>query len=137
MSKIENFKRLIPEDYKSTEQELINKLGNSINTFAEQVTNAFNNNLSIDDNLNITKRSLTITVDSNGVPLVPTNINSGLNGTCVGIQVIRAQNVTNSSIIPTGTPFISYADNSRVIKISNITNLQANNKYQLNLILYT
>jgi len=137
MSRIQNFKRIITEDYEDEYKNLVSKLGSSINTFADEVTSALDNNLSIDDNLNIAKKTLTVTVDASGLPLSSTSVKSGLSGSCIGIQVIGAINLTNSTTSPTSTPFISYDDNGGVIKVNKITNLQANDKYQLNLILYT
>jgi hypothetical protein len=137
MAKLQSFKRLIIEDFPEKDRNLVAKLAYPINSTFEDILNVLNKNLTIEDNLTINKKDFTVTVDANGVPIVNTVILSGLNSSCVGMQVIKAINSTNPTISPTGTPFITFSDNSGQITISKITNLQANNKYTLRVILYT
>lgn len=136
MSKLQSFKRLIIEDFDEKERDMVSKIAYSVNTFADDVLGAFNKNISIDDNLNIVKKDITVTVNTLGVPTSPLTVSSGLSSICVGMQVINATNLTNSTTTPTGTPFITFSDNGSQITISKITNLQASNSYRLKLILY-
>lgn len=136
MSKLQGYKRIIQEDFDEKERPLVGKLGYSLNPTLEDILNVLNKNISIDDNLNITKKDLTITVDGNGVPITTSNLKTDLASNCVGIQVIRASNLTNTALSPTSTPFITFTETNGVLNIRKITNLQANHKYQLKLILY-
>lgn len=136
MSKLQSFKRIIIEDFEEKDRTLVGKLASSINSFAEDVLNALTNNISIDDNMNFVKKDLTLTVDSNGRPTTKTTLKTGLKSVCVGTQVIRATNLTNTTTYATSQPLISFTDNSGVITIQQVSGLQANNKYQLKLILY-
>lgn len=136
MSKLQSFKRLIEEDFAEKDRPLIGKIASSLNSAIEDIQNALSKNLSIEDNLTINKKDLVVTVDANGAPTTPTTIKSDLKSLCCGLQVIKATNSTNSTVSPTGTPFITFVDNSGLITINKISNLQANNKYTLKIILY-
>jgi hypothetical protein len=134
--KIQGFKRLIIEDFDEKDRPLASKVANVLNVFAEEVGSALNKNLSIEDNLNSTIKSITVIVDANGVPVSKTSVSSGLQTLCSGIQVIRAINQTSPSLSSISCPFITFVDNGGDINISKITGLQANNKYLLRIILY-
>lgn len=136
MARFQSFKRIIQENFDEKDRPLINKLAYSLNIFAEDVLNGLNNNLSINDNLSLNQKTITVTVDGSGIPTTPTVITSGLSSTCRGIQVINAVNNTNVGHTPSGTPFIIFSDNSGQITIKNITNLTASEVYVLTIVLY-
>lgn len=136
-AKLGSFRRIIAEDYDEKDRKTVEKLGYSINVFADDVLASLNKGLTIEDNLAQAKKDITVTVDSTGVPTTSTVVLSGLNNTVVGMQVIRAINNTNTTLTPTSTPFITFSDNSGQITISKVSGLQANNRYTLRTILYT
>lgn len=137
MSKIQGFKRIISEDYDEKMRPTVAKLAYSINVFADDVSNALNKGLTIEDNLAYAKKDIIVTVDGNGVPTTPTVVISGLSNTVVGMNVIRAINGTHTNMSPLAQPFITFSDNSGQITISKVTGLQANNRYTLKTIFYT
>lgn len=138
MGKIASFKRIITEDFESKDQNLISKLAFSINAFADDVANLVNKNLSFDDNLNITTKTITIAVNALGIPTSTTQLKTGLLRGTTGSQVIKVVNKTlGSNAAPTATPFITYTENSGVITITNITNLTANIQFAITIILYS
>ena len=136
MAKLQSFKRINVEDFEQKDKAVVAKLAYAINNFAEDVLNAFNNQVSIDDNLNITKKDFIVTVDGNGKVIGNSSLRTGLDHPCLGITVIKAINNTVSTRIPTGTPFVTFSENSGLITILNVTNLQASNQYSLKLLLY-
>ena len=89
------------------------------------------------DNLNQAIRTFDITVDSSGKPTqTPFKLNVEKSG-IRGIQVIRAYNLTNSSIYPTSQPFINYIPiSNNLVQIESITGLPSNNKFQLTIVIY-
>ena len=133
MSTIDNFKKIVQEDYDKQYQDMINKLAYSINPFAEQVVDALDNGISITDNLNWGKATITVTVDSTGTPTTITKFKSGITGNSYGVAVEKAVNTTNATVYPTSAPFISYSESNGVITVNNISGLPANNKFTLNL----
>lgn len=137
MAKPQSFKRIIAEDFKSDQRELISKLASSINIFADDVLNCLNKHITIDDNLNWTKKEITVTVDSNGDVTNTTLVKTGLDHTCEGITVIKVSDLVNPGTPPNGSPFITYSENTNgVINISNIKGLVANNQYKIKIILF-
>lgn len=136
MAKLQSFKRIIVEDFDAKDRAMVGKLAYAINIFAEDVLNSFNNNISIEDNLNITKKDFTVIVDGSGNVIGNASLKTGLSHSCQGITVIKATNLTVPANIPTGTPFITFSENSGLITISNVTNLTATNQYKLKLVLF-
>lgn len=131
MARLTNVQRIIIEDFQEEDRETVSKLANILNYFMTQVTDTVNGRL---DYENINKQAVTVdvTVDASGKPIQTTNFSAqqGL----LGASVIRAQNLTNSAVFPTGQPFVSFTPvQSGLYRVSNITGLQPNNKYRLTL----
>lgn len=135
--KIQPFKRLIKEDFEEKFRPLIEKLGYVLNSFGDDVGNALNNNLSIEDNFNQAKKTVSVLVNASGTPVPTLNIKTGLKTNCYGIEVVKVVNNTLATSYPTGYPFLSFTEVNGVLTINNITNLTAGSKYTLNLILYS
>lgn len=134
--KIGSYQRIVSEDYDKEYQDLISKIGFTVNTAFDTVFQALNKNLSITDNLNQSVVSLRVKVDASGNPINSTQLRYTLKGNCQGIICIRAQNLTNTSSYPTNNPFISFTQSaSNLLTIDNVTGLQASNEYNLTLIL--
>lgn len=137
MAKIQSFSRIIVEDYDEKDRPLVTKLANSLNPFCEAIVDALTKRLTITDNFDMSKKTVTLSVDSAGVPTTKTSLKSELSSQCVGITVLRAVNTTTPTHLATGTPFVTFTDNDRLLSIVNITNLVPNDKYTLTLILHT
>ena len=129
MALLDNVKRLVVEEFKKEDQEMIEKLSTYYNFFVENVTNVVNGNIDF-DNMNRSDIQFTVTVGANGVPTRDLNITS--NSGAIGINVLRAENLTNTSTFPSTAPFVSYTPSGTgVYKIEHITGLQANNQYRI------
>ena len=133
--KIQGFKRLIKENVTEDFRDVIDTVGASVNVFAEDVLNAMNKNLSIDDNLKMEYKTIDVTVGATGLPLTEAQLSTKLFGKIQGITVERAENLTNSATYPSGAPFVTFSQNNTLITLNHITGLQANNKYRLTLLL--
>lgn len=130
------FKRIVIEDFNDEERKLVSKLAYIINDAFDIITYSLNKGLSIKDNLKQDITTLTVTVDANGKPKIPSSLKYVLSSNCQGIIVIRAINSTNPSIFPEQTPFVNFTQNSPgILTIDNISGLQANQEYKLTLIL--
>ncbi len=137
MSKIQSFKRVISEDFDPKDRDLVDKIAFVVNPFGDDVTRAFTNNLSIDDNMNWSKKDVTITTNSAGNPVGTITIKTGLDHLCDGTQVIKVTNNTSSNTYPSGMPLISFTENTNgVITINNITNLPVSSTLSLRIILF-
>jgi hypothetical protein len=135
--KLPAFRRIITEDYPVQYREVISKLAYSLNSFMDTVNIALNSNLSVNDNTTSVQKKITVIVNASGTPISGGTVATGLSGQCGGTRVIAAVNNTLVTAYPTGTPFISFTNNttsSNSIAINNITNLKANNSYTLTVI---
>lgn len=131
MAKIGNFKRLSTEAVESKYRDLIQLIAGSTNDFADEVTTALNNNLTVDENLNMQYKTLEFSVASTGVPTVTTQFKSTLKSRVKGLQVIKVENLTNPNTYLTGAPFITFTETNQVVTVSHITGLVVSNKYRV------
>lgn len=134
--KLQGYKRIITEDFEEEEQSLISKLGYVINSALDNIFQALNKNITIQDNLNQSLIDLSVKVSASGIPLIPTQIKYDLKTSCKGIIVISIVNETNISSYPSSTPFVTFEQtSSNLLTIKHISNLTANNSYSLRLLL--
>lgn len=133
--KIQNFKRIIRENFDQEYGELIDGLGLSLNGFAESLVTALSGYLN-DDNLNQSTATLDVTVDATGKPKSVTDLKANVKGKVVGTQVIRVENLTSSTSYPKACPFISFTDNGGLLRVNNVTGLAEGYKYRLTVRVY-
>jgi hypothetical protein len=132
MAKLQGIRRIESDGVPKELRDTFDTIGISFNTFAEEVFNAFDGNITF-DNLNQSVIQLDVTVDANGIPTDSTTIRYLVNG-LQGVQVIRAQNLDDDTVV-TGQPFISYSlTQNGGFKVSHIAGLPANKKFRLNVL---
>lgn len=135
MARVPDIKRIRKEDFDSEYQGLVEKIAYSVNTFMDQVIVALSGNLDF-TNINQQVVDYTISTDNSGNLINPSSIRLGLRSRPQGIICISATNVNNPNIFPTSQPFVSFGVvNNRVISIRNISGLQNNSTYRLNLLI--
>jgi hypothetical protein len=127
-------RRLIQEDFPGKYNDLLEKLLFPINEALELVSNAFNNSITVADNMSAQETVLDVTGPVN--PTNPVFFRSTLKGPCRGIICIAADIVGNGSPV-TGQPFFTFESAGTQIKVTNITNLVAGTRYQLRLYAFT
>lgn len=122
-----------PED----SQDAMTVLAEIYNPLIDSLDTILNGNIDF-ENLKQTKFQIDVVVDSSGSPLIGNKVNLGnAKSQPSGFQVIRAQNLTNTTTYPTTQPYISYTPvGNGIITFNNISGLQANNKYRLTVIAY-
>jgi len=136
MAKLSNYRRIVTNDYKDEDRDLVDRMALSINNGFDAVYFALNGRLSLKDNMLATVKDVEVIVDSTGNPTITTSFKLSTDYQVLGCQVILAQNLTNSSTYPTGQPFISFTQNGLNVFINNITNLQAGNRYLVRIVAY-
>lgn len=131
--KLPSFKRLVKQDYKESDRDLVDRLSVSLNIGIETLYQLANKRISVSDNIAAVRRQFEIQVNAAGNPVSgTTNIAFGQTITGVaGTNVIRAQNVNNPTIYPTSAPFISFTQNGTSIDINNISGLPPNQTFLL------
>ncbi len=135
MPKLNAVQRIRPEDFESEYSQLTAQLGYILNEFMQQVVDLTDDRIDF-DNLDQNLIQFDITVDAAGNIIGTSQINVGKTSPN-GMNVIFAQNLTNSQVYPNSQPFISYVPqgNGRVT-VRNIAGLPANNKFRLTAIVY-
>jgi len=129
MAKLQGFKRIQTEDFPKEYQSVIDRLGYSINVFAEQVLDAFNKKISY-DNLNRSYISLNVDVSVLGVPNDELIIKIPTSG-FIGFNCVSAENLDDDTGV-IGCPFITYIRLSNgSIRVTNIVGLPANKNFRL------
>src|SRR3990167_6772601 len=108
MASLSELKRLIREDFSPDDQELIGKIANILNPSLQEIYSAINGNLTVTDNINMQLKELEISVDSAGIPKVPTSYKSELKGSTRGIHCVKAENLTSTVTYPISCPFVSF-----------------------------
>lgn len=136
MSRLPDIKRIRIEDFAEEEQEMVGKLAYSMNTFMDQVINVLTKNVDF-TNLNQQIVNYTVVTDSSGDIVNPSDIRNNLNSKIQGIICIKAVNTKNSTVYPTGMPWVSWDfEDESIIQVTDITNLTANTEYALTLLLF-
>lgn len=131
MAKLSSFRKIKKEDVAEEYKALIEAIGYSINSFADEVISGFNRRLTIKENLTQDIVSIEVTVNSSGIPITESKFKNTIGKSLQGIKVIKAENLTNTSTYPTTAPFISFTQNGELVTINHISGLQSGNKYRL------
>lgn len=134
--KLQGFKRIVKENFPEEYRELVDILGNSINSLAEDILNATNKNLSVDDNLRMEYKDIEVSMGTNGTPKMLTQFKTSLSGRIRGMSVIKVENSTSPGTAPNDAPFLTWTVNNQVFTITNITGLNDNTKYRLTVLLF-
>lgn len=130
MAREPDVKKIIKEDFSEADQETIDKLGYSLNTFMDQVRDAFIKSIDF-NNLNEEIITLDITVNASGVPNIVTQYRSTLKTRVIGHQVLNATNLTSPLNTPISWPGLVFVQNNALVNINRVTGLQPNEKYRL------
>lgn len=129
MALLDNVQRIIVESFDPKEQNLVAKIAEIYNFFAENVTENVNGRISI-DNLDRELIEIEVTVNSSGVPTITKRFKAseGMRGS----KIIRALNQTNVNTYVDSCPFMSFTPvGGEVYTINKITGLEASSKYKL------
>lgn len=115
-----------PQEYKT----LIEKLGFSLNPLFDQLEQAFNKRIDVDNLRGLEYKTLDIEVDGLGIPKSNATLLTELDN-FKGFDVIQVTDLTGASTRPTATPFVTWDLNNKTITIRHIAALPANIKFRL------
>lgn len=134
--KLPSFKRLFTTDFDEEYQDLVNKISASLNDGFENVYNALNRRLTLEQNIACTVRDFPVTVDADGEPLTDTFVKLDNTLPILGTSIIKATNQINPNTYPTGQPFVIGELTNSGWRVLNVSGLQANQPYILKVILW-
>ncbi len=129
--KLPSFKRIFKQDFEEQYATLIDSLSFFINNGVEVLYEALNQNVSLQDNIKCTVKTITVIVDSNGIPQGNATFILNTADRLLGVVVLRSNNLSNSNNLPIATPFLTYTQTQTGVTINNIKGLQASDKYEL------
>lgn len=129
MAKITNLKRIVVEEFDPEMQDTISKLSFSLNPLLEQITEAFNKNITF-DNLNQDIISFVVEVDATGKPKASTQFKYNLKNAprCIIVGSAESNELT-------AAPFITYSVSNQVVTVNKIFGLPADKKIRITVIL--
>lgn len=132
--KLSIVKRIRTEDFEQKDQALVEKLSYPINQFIEQISEGFNKNLSVEDNLPFEIKTIPLTVN-NGDPITTASFKSSLSGVR-GAMVVAAINNENDTVL-TGAPFIQFvfSKTQGIVTITKVYGLPNDISFNLTLFL--
>jgi hypothetical protein len=134
--KVPQYRRIYKSDFNEDEQSLVEKMSLSINNGFDVLYDLINNKLTLKDNFNGTVKDITLTLSSSGIPLENNSFALDTQNRIIGVQVLRAVNLTDNTVFPSQAPFISFTQTERGVTINNLTGLQSGYKWQLTVFAY-
>jgi hypothetical protein len=134
--KLPTFKRILKQDFKPDQADLVTKLGYSLNQGIESLYDVLNKKVSIRDNILATIKDVEVIVDSAGVVNSGGVFNIDFQGQVGGLEIIKADNLTNSTVYPTTAPWPTWEVISTGIKILHVSGLPEKNLFRLRVLVW-
>lgn len=136
MPKLPSYRRINTNDYSEEYKQLIETLASTLNPGIEVLFEAFNGKVSFRDNISSIIKEIEVEVDASGKPKNKASfkVDNAQGSRLEGIMVIKAENLTNSTIYPNSGVLLSYTETVNEVIINNIAGLPANNIFRLKLV---
>jgi hypothetical protein len=125
--------RIKVSEFQPDQQDMAANLGGTLNPFIDKLLLAFNKNITVEDNLPFEFKTLDIQVDGSGVPTINGKLLTSLKN-LKGYICINVQDINNSGVYPTGTPFLSTEIVGTSVTIRHIAGLTNGITYRLTLL---
>lgn len=127
---LSNVKRIIVEDFKQEDREVVAKLATILNSFMDEVIQLSRKNIDY-DNLNRNVITFDVAVDANGMPIGVNQINTNLR-TYRGKNILDVQSLKVGSPNVISTPYLDCTpQGSGIVKINRIFGLPVNVKVRI------
>lgn len=133
---IPSIKRIFTNDYSEEERPLVEKLSFPLNSNQEALFQTLNKNVDLKNNVYGDLKELTVSTNATGTPTDSISYVTQMSTSTIGIMTLRAINTTNSTIPPDSAPWITFQQSGRVINITNIKGLPANQQFILTIFGY-
>ncbi len=133
--KLPSLRRIFTTDFPPENETLVDKLAYILNINLQVLYDALNKKVDLENNIDCQVQDITVNVNSLGVPKNSTifALNDKVRN-IIGLQVIRAENQTNSAIYPTSGVFVTFSQVQTGIQILHVTGLPADNNFAIKLI---
>jgi short-subunit dehydrogenase len=131
-----SWKNIISTDYAKQFQSLVAQLSLSLNNGVSVLYTALNNNLTFRDNFLGTVQDVTVTVNAAGIPTQTAAFQLDTTTPVDFIFVGMATNLTNSSTLLLGAPFITGTQSGNIYTITSVTGLTPNQNWKLRVVVF-
>lgn len=135
MATLGNYRRIFKQDYTPDNQEDIDTLSITLNDSFEDIYDAFNHNITFQDNITCTIVTFTTSVSSTFAPTAPIVLKlSSTQKTVIGIIPISAV-ASDKNTLPNGGLYLDYTINNNTTSSTNTTNTgnAANSPFTINI----
>lgn len=126
---LSNVRRIVIEDFKEEDREMIGKLAEILNSFMQEVVQLSEGNVTI-ENLNRTIQTIDIQVNSSGVPVGVSQINTNLS-TYSGNRIINVQSLQGGDNVLSAPYLDCTYQGSGIVKINKFIGLPVNKKLRV------
>lgn len=134
--KLPTYKRLQTADFDTEYKELIDGLGFSVNDGIGVLFDALNRKVSLKDNIAASVKDVELSVDSAGQVVNGGIFNVDIPGPYLGLEIMKADNLTNSAIYPTAAPWATWNVVTNGIQIIHVSGLPAKNNFKLRVLIW-
>lgn len=134
--KIPTFRRLVKSDYAKEFAGLIDTLSFTINNGVEILYQALNKSLTLKDNIACTVKDVQVELRADGSIRAPVSFSLDTSNRILGLLVLNATNVNNSSILPDSAPFVSYSQSGKTVTISAVKGLPSGQTFNLTIVAF-
>lgn len=134
--KVPSYRRLNKSDFADEFKDLVDRLGNSINSGIDVLYEALNKKITLSDNIACTVKDVDVEIDSKGQLKNKTQVKLDAKGQVIGITVINGYCTKDSSVLPVSGIFVNYIQSGDSIKIQNIVGLPVDRPFRITLVIY-
>lgn len=133
--KLPSLRRLFTSDFPAENKTLVDKLAGVLNIDLQVLYDTLNKKVDLENNIDCQVADVNVNVDANGIPKNSTvfSLDDKIRNVS-GLEVIRADNSTNSGVYPTSGVFVTFSQVQSGIQIVHITGLPADNTFALRII---
>lgn len=134
--KIPTFRRLVKSDYAKEFSSLIDTLSFTINNGVEVLYQALNKSLSLKDNIACTVKDVQVELKADGTLRSAVSFSLDTSNRILGVLVLNAINVNNSTILPDSMPFVSFSQSGKTVTINAVKGLPVSQKFTLTVVAF-
>lgn len=123
MSRVPDLRQIKKEDFDKDDQDMIEKIAYPFNNFMQQVIDVLKKGVDF-NNLNQFYTTITVSVNTSGVPTTAVKFKNALSTKPAGVTCISFTNSTSQNRFPAGQPGIAYTlTETGMISITNVSGL--------------
>lgn len=134
--KLPSFRKLLKQDFKEEFQELVEKIGTSVNNGFDLVSEALNKKITLQDNIACTTKSFDLEVsDTTGKLKTQVVFNLDTTGSILGITVLSAV-ANEQNVYPNAGVYLNFTQSANKLTITHAFGLPVGKKFNLKVVAF-